>query len=80
MCGAIPPNEVSIGAEVLSLKIMRELLDNPSLRQLLHVRFKVAAKMGRHYLDLLEANEAIVAKNVTENLYARHIASIFLGI
>jgi hypothetical protein len=52
---------------------------NPSLRQLLHVGFKVAAKMGRRYLDLLEANEPVVAKNVTENLYARHIVPVFLG-
>ncbi|MGB7548475.1 MAG: tagaturonate epimerase family protein [Terracidiphilus sp.] len=52
---------------------------NSSLRQLLHVGFKVAAKMGRRYLDLLEANEAVIAKNVTENLYARHIAPVFLG-
>jgi hypothetical protein len=52
---------------------------NPSLRQLLHVGFKVAAQMRRRYLDLLEANESIIAKNVTENLYARHIAPVFLG-
>ncbi len=52
---------------------------NPSFRQLLHVGFKIAAKMGRRYLDLLEANEAVIAKNVTENLYARHIAPVFLG-
>jgi tagaturonate epimerase len=52
---------------------------NPSLRQLLHVGFKVAAKMGRRYLDLLEANEAVIARNVTENLYDRHIVPVFLG-
>jgi len=52
---------------------------NPSFRQLLHVGFKIAAKMGRRYLDLLEANEAVIAKNVTENLFARHIAPVFLG-
>jgi hypothetical protein len=52
---------------------------NSSVRQLLHVGFKVAAKMGQRYLDLLEANEAVIAKNVTENLYARHIAPVFLG-
>ena len=52
---------------------------NSSLRQLLHVGFKVAAKMGSRYLQLLESNEAIIAKNVTGNLYDRHIAPIFLG-
>src|ERR1700733_14810986 len=52
---------------------------NPSVRQLLHVGFKIAAKMGPRYLDLLEANEPVIAKNVTENLYRRHIAPVFLG-
>ena len=52
---------------------------NSSLRQLLHVGFKVAAKMGNRYLDLLEANETVIAKNVTENLYDRHIAPVFVG-
>jgi hypothetical protein len=35
--------------------------------------------MGQRYLSLLEANEAIIAKNVSENLYNRHIAPVFLG-
>jgi hypothetical protein len=52
---------------------------NSSLRQLLHVGFKVAAKLGARYLDLLELNEAIIAKNVTANLFERHIAPVFLG-
>jgi hypothetical protein len=52
---------------------------NPSLRQLLHVGFKVAAKLGPRYLDLLDANREIIARNVTENLFARHIAPVFLG-
>ena len=52
---------------------------NSSLRQLLHVGFKVAAKMGDRYLNLVEANEAIIARNVTDNLYNRHIAPVFLG-
>ncbi len=51
---------------------------NPSVRQLLHVSFKVAAKAGARYTDLLKANEAIVAKNVTENLYDRHLKPLFL--
>jgi hypothetical protein len=52
---------------------------NPSFRQLLHVGFKVAAKMGDKYLKALEENEEIVAKNVTTNLFDRHIKPIFLG-
>jgi hypothetical protein len=52
---------------------------NPSFRQLLHVGFKVAAKMGDRYLSALEANEETVARNVTANLYERHIRPIFIG-
>jgi tagaturonate epimerase len=52
---------------------------NPDLRQLLHVGFKVAAKMGDRYLNALEANEEVVARNVTTNLYERHIKPIFIG-
>jgi tagaturonate epimerase len=59
--------------------VQREPNYNSSLRQLLHVGFKVAAKMGPRYIELLEANEPVIAKNVTENLYDRHIAPVFLG-
>ena len=52
---------------------------NASLRQLLHVGFKVAAKMGPRYLEALESNEEIVARNVTTNLFERHIRPVFLG-
>ncbi len=52
---------------------------NQSFRQLLHVGFKVAAKMGGRYLEALEANEEVVAKNVTTNLFERHIRPVFLG-
>ena len=53
---------------------------NQSLRQLIHVGFKVAAKMGSRYLEALEANEEVVAKNVTTNLFERHIKPVFLGL
>jgi hypothetical protein len=52
---------------------------NPHLRQLVHVGYKIAAKMGQRYLDALEANEAVVAKNVTENIYERHLKPLFLN-
>ena len=52
---------------------------NAHVRQLLHVSFKVAAKAGTRYTDLLKANEAIVAKQVTENIYDRHMQPLFIG-
>jgi tagaturonate epimerase len=50
---------------------------NPHLRQLIHVGYKIAAQLGDRYLKLLEACEATVAKNVTENLYERHLKPLF---
>jgi tagaturonate epimerase len=51
---------------------------NQHFRQLLHVGFKIAARKGDRYLKLLEANEAIVGRNVTMNLYERHLKPLFL--
>ena len=51
---------------------------NASLRQLLHVAFKLAAKQGTRYTDLLVANRKIVAEQVTENLFERHMRPLFL--
>ena len=51
---------------------------NVNLRQLLHVGYKVAAEMGEIYLTALGNNEAVVSKNVTENLFERHIRPLFL--
>ncbi len=51
---------------------------NPHFRQLLHVGYKMAAKMGQRYLDALKDCEASVSKNVTLNLYERHLKQLFL--
>jgi tagaturonate epimerase len=53
---------------------------NSHLRQLLHVGYKIAAKMGDRYLKLLETCESTVARNVTENLYDRHLKPLFIDI
>ncbi len=53
---------------------------NSSLRQLLHVGFKVAAKMGDRYLKLLTESEEVIARNVSSNLFDRHIKPLFLGV
>jgi len=53
---------------------------NPSFRQLLHVGYKIAAKMGRRYLDMLDSYETPIARNVTMNLLERHLRPIFLPV
>lgn len=50
---------------------------NPHVRQLLHVSFKVAAKHGSRYTDLLVANRDVVARQVGENILERHLRPLF---
>ncbi len=52
---------------------------NSDLRQLLHVAYKLAAQRGARYLDALAAHESTVARNVTENLFERHLKPLFLS-
>jgi hypothetical protein len=52
---------------------------NSSFRQLIHVGFKIAAKKGDRYLNALKKHEAVIAKNVTENLFERHMKPLLLG-
>ena len=62
---------------------MRHDQSNPAynlhLRQLLHVGYKVAAKIGERYYKALREFETDVARNVTENLWERHIRPLFLN-
>lgn len=50
---------------------------NPDLRQLIHVGYKVAAQMGTRYTDGLIACKAAISRNVTENLFDRHMKPLF---
>jgi len=52
---------------------------NLHFRQLLHIGFKVAAEMGDRYTNALVKYSDIIGKNVTENLFSRHIKPLFMG-
>jgi hypothetical protein len=52
---------------------------NSSLRQLIHVGFKIAAKMGPKYLEALQRHEAVISRNVTGNLFERHLKPLLLS-
>ena len=52
---------------------------NANVRQLLHVSFKVAAKTGERYTDLLKKHQEIVSAEVTKNIFDRHLKPLFLG-
>ena len=63
------------------VQALRHDTDNPAynlhFRQFVHVAFKIAAQMGTRYTDALKTHEAVIARNVTENLYRRHILPLF---
>jgi hypothetical protein len=50
---------------------------NPHVRQLIHVAYKIAAEYGADYTRALEKNKEIVGRQVTGNLYDRHIKRLF---
>jgi hypothetical protein len=52
---------------------------NSSLRQLVHVSFKLAAAMGGRFYTALREHESAIAKNVTANLFERHLKPLLLG-
>jgi len=55
-------------------------LFDKNVRQLLHVGFKIAAKMGTRYLRMLEEYEESISRNVTTNLLDRHIIPLLGGL
>ncbi len=80
--GELPsPDEVDFWSPEQYTAALRHDQSNPAynlnLRQLLHVGYKVAAEMGEEFLNALEENRDIIAKNVTGNLYERHIKAVF---
>lgn len=75
------PNEVAKWSSNQYVAALRHDLTCPSynrhFRQFIHVSFKIAAKLGPVYLDALTANETIISRNVTDNLFRRHLQPIF---
>ena len=51
---------------------------NPDLRQLLHVGYKIAAEMNDVFLDALVEYEETIAREVTQNIFERHMKPLFL--
>ena len=52
---------------------------DPGMRQLVHVAFRVAAAMGERYFEALDKHKAAVSRNVTANLWERHLVPLFIG-
>ena len=77
------PEKFDLWTGEMITEAVRHDLNNPAynlhIRQLLHVGYKVAAEMGTRYLDALKKHQEVVGKNVTENLWERHIKRIFFS-
>ena len=68
--------------EALAAALSHEPTDprfNSSLRQLVHVSFKVAAEMGPAYLEAIDSAHATIAGCVTNNLFECHLKPLFLS-
>lgn len=75
------PDEVDAWDSATFTRTLRHVqsdgLYNPHFRQLIHVGFKVAAKLGDTYTDALRANRETIARHVHTNLWKRHLNPIF---
>jgi len=76
------PEEVADWSREEYTSALRHDQSNPDyslhVRQFLHVSYKVAAEMGERYLDALERYRTEISRNVTNNLFERHIKPLFL--
>jgi len=50
---------------------------NPNFRQLLHVGYKVASELGDKYYEALRKFSDPIGRNVSENIFERHIKPLF---
>jgi hypothetical protein len=51
---------------------------NPNFRQLMHVAYKLAAKLESHYTDALKQHSRIIGEQVETNILERHIKRLIL--
>lgn len=76
------PDEVDLWGGIRFAKTLRHDQGchdyDSNLRQLLHVAYKVAAEYGSVYLEAVNNNGEIIGKNVTTNLFDRHLKPLFL--
>ncbi len=77
------PNEFAEWSGAIIVAKLEHRPEHPEfdsqLRQFLHCSYKIAAEQGTDFIELLKENESEVGSRVTNNLYDRHISSLFLG-
>ncbi len=75
------PKEVDSWDSIKFSNSLRHIPGHPdynlNFRQLIHVGYKIAAELGESYTNMLLKHKEIVATQVTENIYDRHIKRLF---
>ncbi len=76
------PDEVNTFTGEQFANTLRHIPGHPDynlhFRQLIHVGYKVASDMDDKYYSALKENAGIIAENVKENIFDRHIKRLFL--
>jgi hypothetical protein len=52
---------------------------NLHFRQLLHVGYKIAVEEGTRFTDALTKHKEVIAREVSTNIFERHIRPVFIG-
>ena len=75
------PSEVDSWVGETLANTLRHVPDHPQynmhFRQLMHVSYKLAAEKGETYNNLLREHKELVGRQVTENIFERHIKRLF---
>ncbi|MFC0877500.1 tagaturonate epimerase family protein [Saccharicrinis sp. FJH2] len=75
------PDEVDLWSSEKYANTLRHDQENADynldFRQLIHISYKIAAKMGDKYLSMVQKYEDIVGNEVTTNIFDRHIMRVF---
>jgi tagaturonate epimerase len=75
------PSEVDSWVGETLANTLRHVPDHPQynlhFRQLMHVSYKLAAEKGETYINLLREHKELVGRQVTENIFDRHIKRLF---
>ena len=75
------PSEADSWDGVTLANTLRHVPDHPQynlhFRQLMHVSYKLAAEKGETFFNLLREHKELVGRQVTENIFDRHIKRLF---
>ncbi|TXT61901.1 MAG: hypothetical protein BAJALOKI1v1_1080003 [Promethearchaeota archaeon] len=80
--GALPPPAMVNSwsgkkvANRLNHEPKNEVFDK-NFRQMLHIAYKIAAEMGKRFINALNSHQDLISEHVTYNIHEKHIKKIF---